>query len=136
MIPPSVYLAIGIALASAFGGWHAHTIYDKSEERDQLAGTIIAMQLDQQEAKQISQGVQAALSSLQIVNKTINNEVRHEITEKPVYRDVNCALPDSGRVQLDAAIAAANRALRLDAGMPGSTKASGQPVGRPAGVGG
>ena len=133
------YLILGALLALAVasaGGWHAHTIYDKAEERDKLANTIVSIQLDQQDAKLISQDVQTALAGLRITNTTINNEVRHEITEKPVYRDIACGLPDSGRLRLDTAIDAANLASRLGAAMPGDSKASGQPAGRPAGVGG
>lgn len=110
--------ALLLLAGAAAGGWHAHTIYDKAEERDRLASTIVSMQMDQQEARATSQQLQDTLAGLKVTNTTIRNEVQREIVEKPVYVDRNCALPDSGRLRLDTAIDAANRAGRLDPAMP------------------
>ncbi len=127
LLSPWFWLVAALAMAgAAAGGWRAHTIYDKAEERDRLAGVIVQMQVDQNEAKQISQDVQAALAGQQVVNRTIVNEVQREIIEKPVYRDPNCGLPDTGRLRLDTAIDAANRTGRLDAAVPRPAEAGGQ----------
>ncbi len=115
MNPWLILAALAALAAAAGGGWHARTVYDKAEERDQLAAAIVSIQQDQQDARQISQGLQEALAGLRPQFTTIRNEVQREIVEKPVYRDLGCALPDGGRLRLDAAIDAANRAGRLDA---------------------
>ena len=128
-IPP-LWAAIAVAIALTIGagsGWRAHTIYDKAEERDKLAGTIVQMQVDANESRQISQEVQTTLAGLQVVNRTINKEVQREIIEKPVYRDVNCALPESGRLRLSTVIDAANRAGRLEPSLPAPAAGAAQP---------
>lgn len=126
---PWVLIALAVAMLGASGGgWYARTVYDKAQEREQLAQTIETMQVDAKKSREISEGVQFALSNLKVVNRTIKNEVQREIIEKEVYRDRNCSLPDSGRLRLDAAIDAANRAGRLDASVSGVAQASGQPA--------
>ncbi len=115
MNPWAILIALAALAASAAGGWHAHTVADKADERDRLAAAIVNIQADQQESRQISANLQAALAGLRPQFTTIRNEVQREIVEKPVYRDLGCALPDGGRLRLDAAIDAANRAGRLDA---------------------
>jgi hypothetical protein len=126
---PTLILGALLALALAgFGGWHAHTIYDKAEERDRLAATITAIQVDQQDARAISQNLQETLAAIKPTFTTIHNEVQREIVEKPVYMDRNCALPDSGRLRLDTAIDAANRAGRLDTEMPRPADAGREPA--------
>lgn len=125
------WLIIGFLGAMAFAsgaGWHAHSVYDKAEERDRLAAALVSIQQDQNEARQISQGLQEAVAGLRPQFTTIRNEVQREIIEKPVYRDANCALPDDGRMRLDAAIRAANAAGRLDPIVPGPADAVREPT--------
>lgn len=117
MILPWWVNLLALAVAGA-GGWHAHTIWDKAEDRDRLAGVITSMQVDQQESRAISGDLQKILANLKPTFTTIRNEVQREIIEKPVYVDRNCALPDSGRLRLDTAIRAANRAGGSDSEMP------------------
>lgn len=116
--------ALLLLAGAAFSGWQARVTWDKADERDRLANTIIAIQMDQQEARAMSQELQETLAKLRVTNTTIRNEVQREIIEKPVYRDVACALPDGGRLRLDAAIDAANRAGRLDTSLRGPAEAS------------
>lgn len=112
-------LAMLLLLAgAAFGGWQARVTWDKAEERDRLAGVITSMQLDQQEARAMSEDLQKSLANLKPTFTTIRNEVQREIIEKPVYLNPDCRLPDSGRLRLDAAINAANAAGRLDYNLP------------------
>ena len=112
-------LAVLLLLAgAAFGGWQARVTWDKAEERDRLAGVITSMQLDQQEARAMSEDLQKSLANLKPTFTTIRNEVQREIIEKPVYLNPDCRLPDSGRLRLDAAINAANAAGRLDYNLP------------------
>lgn len=121
-------LAVLLLLAgAAFSGWQARVTWDKAEERDRLANTIIAIQMDQQEARAMSQDLQEALAKLRVTNTTIRQEIQREIIEKPVYRDVACALPDGGRLRLDAAIDAANRAGRHDSSVSRPAEASREP---------
>lgn len=127
MNPWAILIALAALAASAAGGWHAHTVADKADERDRLAAAIVNIQADQQESRQISANLQAALAGLRPQFTTIRNEVQREIVEKPVYRDAGCALPDSGRMRLDAAIGAANAAGRLDAAVPRPADAGREP---------
>lgn len=121
-------LAMLLLLAgAAFSGWQARVTWDKAEERDRLANTIIAIQMDQQEARAMSQDLQEALAKLRVTNTTIRQEIQREIIEKPVYRDVACALPDGGRLRLDAAIDAANRTGRHDSSVPRPAEAGREP---------
>lgn len=122
-------LAVLLLLAgAAFSGWQARVTWDKAEERDQLANTIIAIQMGQQETREMSQTMQETLANLRVTNTTIRNEVQREIIEKPVYRDIACALPDGGRLRLDAAIDAANRAGRHDSSVPRPAEAGREPA--------
>ena len=124
---PWVLIGLAVAMAASAGsGWHARTVYQNAQEREQLVQTIETMQVDAKKSREISEGVQVALSNMKIVNRTIRNEVQREIIEKEIYRDRNCSLPESGRLRLDAAIDTANRAGRLDAIVPDPAKASGQ----------
>lgn len=118
---------LALAVAAA-GGWRAHTIWDKAEERDRLAGVITSMQVDQQESRAISEDLQKILANLKPTFTTIRNEVQREVIEKPVYRDVACALPDSGRLRLDTAIRAANRAGGSDSEVPRPADAGREPA--------
>lgn len=120
--------ALLLLAVAAAGGWHAHTIWDKAEERDRLAGVITSMQLDQQESRAISEDLQKILANLKPTFTTIRNEVQREVIEKPVYRDVACALPDSGRLRLDTAIRAANRAGGSDSEVPRPAPAGREPA--------
>jgi len=120
--------ALLLLAGAAFSGWHAHTIYDKAEERDRLAAAIVSIQADQNDARAMSQTLQDTLAGLKVTTTTIRNEVQREVIEKPVYRDVACALPDSGRLRLDTAIRAANAAGRLDAAVPRPADAGREPT--------
>lgn len=124
MINPWVLL--GIALAWAGSCWYA---YDKGGEHRENA--IIATQKKTQDVitatvrtarQEIGAEVAGKLGSLQIVNRTINKATVHEIVEKPVYRDPNCAVPESGVVQL-------NAARRGDAGGAGPGADAGKSAG-------
>ena len=112
---------------AAFGGWQARATWDKAEERDRLAATITSMQLDQQEARAMSEELQKSLANLKPTFTTIRNEVQREIIEKPVYLNPDCRLPDSGRLRLDTAIRAANAAGRHDNAVPRPADAGREP---------
>ena len=120
--------ALLLLAGAALSGWRAHSIYDRAEERDRLANTIISMQMDQNASREISQGLQDTLANLKMTTTTIRTETQREIIEKPVYRDVACGLPDGGRLRLDAAIDTANHAGRPDANVPGATEAGREPA--------
>lgn len=76
--------------------------------------------------ERIADRFEQRLANLRIINRTINNEVRHEI-EKPVFVDPNCALPESAVRLRNAAIDAANgiAAGQPDAAMPPAPKDAG-----------
>ena len=93
-----------------------------------MASVITSMQLDQQESRAISGDLQKILANLKPTFTTIRNEVQREIIEKPVYVDRNCALPDSGRLRLDTAIRAANRAGGSDSEVPRPADAGREPA--------
>ena len=111
-----VYLMIGVALVSAAGSWMGRGHGD--------AGTIEKIKLETEQEKSAAQAEAAAqkaradeiagrfedkLSKLRIVNRTINNELRHE-TEKVVYGDPKCDLPATGVVLNDQSVREANGA--------------------------
>jgi len=122
-------LAMLLLLAgAAFGGWQARVTWDKAEERDRLAGVITSMQLDQQESRAMSEELQKTLANLKPTFTTIRNEVVREILEKPVYLNPDCRLPDSGRLRLDTAIRAANRAGGSDSEVPRPANAGREPA--------
>lgn len=121
MILPWWVNLLALAVAGA-GGWHAHTIWDKAEERDKLATVITSMQVDQQETLTMSRTLQDSLASLKVTNTTIRNEVQREIVEKPVYRDVGCGLTPSGIGSLVKSIEAANSAAALKAPAPSEVR--------------
>lgn len=127
MILPWWANLLALAVAGA-GGWHAHTIWDKAEERDQLAATIVSIQADVNDTRTMSESLQGILANLKPTFTTINNEVQREILEKPVYRDVACALPDGGRLRLDTAIRAANAIGRHDSEVPRPAPAGREPA--------
>lgn len=73
------------------------------------------------ERDRIANRFEGRLANLRITNRTINNEVRHEV-EKTVYGDPNCNLPISGGRLRYTAINAANgtgpAASKPDAAVP------------------
>lgn len=122
-------LALLLALAgAAAGGWQARSTLEKANERDRLAQVITTMQADINRGREISEALQSSIAALRPKFTTIRQEVQREIVEKPVYLDRNCALPDSGRLRLDAAIDAANAAGRLDRTLSRPAETGGQPA--------
>ena len=115
-------------VVAAAGGWHAHTIWDKAEERDRLATAIVSIQADVNDTRTMSESLQGTLANLRPTFTTINNEVQREILEKPVYLNPDCRLPDSGRLRLDTAIRAANAVGRHDSEVPRPADAGREPA--------
>jgi len=118
---------LALAVAAA-GGWHAHTIWDKAEERDKLAAAIVSIQADQNDARTMSEDLQKILANLKPTFTTIRGEIQREIIEKPVYLNPDCRLPDSGRLRLDTAIRAANSAGGYDSEVPRPAPAGREPA--------
>jgi hypothetical protein len=112
----TVYLLIGIALVSVVTGWFGRGHWDAGEiERTRAEvvaeknAALLEAASEKKRADEIAGRFEDKLSKLRIVNRTINNEVRHE-TEKVVYGDPRCDLPASGVVLNDKSVREANRA--------------------------
>lgn len=107
----SLIVIVIIAAAMYAGGfatgWKVDTWKHGAEQAAELKAAQTAADEARAERDLIANRFETKLANLRIVNRTINNEVRHEV-EKTVYGDPNCNLPDSGRKLRDAAIDAAN----------------------------
>lgn len=89
------------------------------------------------ERDRIANNFETKLAGLRIVNRTINNEVRHEV-EKTVYGDPNCNVPDSGvRLRYQAVNTANGTGAatgKPDAAVPGDSKSGPGKVDVPRGA--
>ena len=107
MIPPSLYLALAIALASVGAGWQIQAWRWKAAESAQIEQANAALIAEQKRSQEASKAYQEQLAKVRTKTRVIVNEVNREI-EKPIYRDATCAIPDNGRMLLDSAIDTAN----------------------------
>ena len=112
----TVYLLIGIALVSVVSTWIGRGHWDageiertKAEVAQEKAAALAERDAEKKRADEIASRFENRLANLRIINRTINNEVRHE-TEKVVYGDPRCDLPASGVVLNDKSVREANRA--------------------------
>ena len=105
MIPPSLYVAAVLMLASFGAGWQIQAWRWKAAESAQIEQANQALVAEQKRSAEASKAYQEQLAKVRTKTRVIVNEVNREI-EKPVYRD--CVIPDNGRMLLDSAIDTAN----------------------------
>lgn len=105
------WVLLGVVIVWGLSCWYA---YDSGGDNRENA--IVAEQKKTEDVirdtaatvrKEIGAEVAGKLTNLQVVNRTIRQETVREVIEKPVYRDPNCAVPESGVRQLNAARAGA-----------------------------
>ena len=97
-----------VALAIGFsGGWTVNDWRETAAKVEAVKAAQAAQDEQTRRANEISTKFEGKLANLRIVNRTINNEVRHE-TERTVYTE--CVVPDSGRLLLSRSISSANAA--------------------------
>ena len=97
--------ALAIALSGLWGGWEARGVYEdagKYHAVEQQARNAEAASI---EIRGIAKETLQRMTALKIVNRTINNEVRHEIATQRVFLDPGCDLPDSTFQLLNRALA-------------------------------
>ena len=98
---PYVLLGAGVALAAAFagGGWLGYDYAAsrcKAAEADRRALVAEIRTANLQASDAIATRTEAAIGAIRIVNKTINNEVRHEReVHTKVLENPDCAVPAS-----------------------------------------
>lgn len=103
MIPPSLYVAAVLMLASFGAGWQVQAWRWKAAESAQIEQANAALVAEQKRSAEASRGYQEQLAKVKAKTRVIVNEVNREI-EKPVYRD--CVIPADGMRLLDQAIEA------------------------------
>lgn len=119
MLPWLIVGALGAAIAvggaGLYGGYeianarHAGQMLAQQQAQNQALEAKNQLLLQAQaRADEIAGHFQAALDQLRVVNKTFNNEIRHEV-EKTVYTD--CKLPQTGAALLNQHIDAVNAAI-------------------------
>lgn len=111
-----IYIMIGLSLVVGASSWMARGHWDageiakvKLDTEQQKAQALAIADVERKRADEIASAFEAKLSNLRIINRTINNEVRHE-TEKVVYGDPNCDVPASGVLLINKSVREANRA--------------------------
>lgn len=130
-----VAIIAAVAWGAGFGsGWmvdtwkqgaaHAKELQAAQKSRDVAQAKLDEVRLTRD---MIAGNFATKLDNLRITNKTINNEVRHELT-KEVYGNPDCAVPATGVGLLNTAINVANG--RAAAGKPAAAVPSGPPVRR------
>ncbi len=122
-----VYMLVAAAAiyAAGFGtGWKVDSWKNDAEhaaEMDQAIKERLAAEQERDaataERNRIATRFETRLANLKVVNRTINNEVKREIT-KEVYGNPECAIPVSGVRLFNDAIDAANSEARPVAGKP------------------
>ena len=104
-MPPSIYLALAIALASFGAGWQIQAWRWKAAESAQIEQANQALIAEQKRSQEASKAYQEQLAKVRTKTRVIVNEVNREI-EKPIYRDVACSVPADGMRLLNEAIEA------------------------------
>lgn len=134
LLPVPSFPLIGIATVVAFVAgagvsWKVVSDHYEAKEAQKLEQVLQAMQEEVKRGNEIAERTEAKVGKIRVINRTINNEVQREVTEKTIYRD--CVIPPSGLQLWNAANKGAASTPKLDAGVPGS---SGGAVGRVGGV--
>lgn len=103
----SAAVAMMLYLSGFATGWKVDTWKNTAENAAQVKAAQDMAAAQANWANTVATDFETKLANIKVVNRTINNEVRHEV-EKTVYGDPNCNLPESGRLLRDRAIDAAN----------------------------
>lgn len=101
-----IVLAV-VAAVSFAGGWKVDDWKNSAARLGEVKAAQAVAAAETRRADDISERFEARLASIRVVNRTFNNEVKHEV-ERTVYGDPNCGVPESGRLLRDRAIATAN----------------------------
>lgn len=133
-MPNVIAIVALVCLVAGFGaGWRVNEWREQAAKTAAVEKAQAAQLAEAKRADEIAARFERKLAGFRVVQKTFYNEVRNETIQR-VYSD--CVVPDSGRLLLNRAVAAAN-AGQPDAAVPaaaGSAKPANN--GRPAGVGG
>lgn len=89
MNPYLIIAALAAVLAAGAGGFKLgadHEVASQARAQEQLEKVIEAT----------TAATAEAISKIKVVNRTIQNEVRHETSTQTVYRDNRCAHTDNG----------------------------------------
>lgn len=97
------YLIIGalLALAAAFssGWWTGSKVNEANWQARELALKEASDALREgrdRDRDQISKELAEGIAKIQVVNRTVNQKVIHEIQKEPVYLRADCAIPVGG----------------------------------------
>ena len=98
MNPWLIVFSLLSVLAAGVGGFKLgvdHEYAAQKREDEHIAEAVDAA----------SSAAAAAIAKIKVVNKTIQNEVQHEIRTQTVYSDVNCMHTDAGLRGVNKALA-------------------------------
>lgn len=111
--------AFGFAAGWKVDAWKAEAARSAELEQDAIQMRALLKERDdlREQRDLIATRFETKLANLKIVNKTITNEVRHEL-EKTVYGNPECALPVAAVKLRNSAIDAANGEARPAPGKP------------------
>lgn len=135
LLPAPSFPFIGAAALAAFvagASLSYKLVSDHYEAKEAEALSAALKDLDEKirKGQEIAARTEEKLGNIRIVNRTINNEVHREITEKVIYRD--CVIPPSGLQLWNAANSGATvPAGKLDAVVPPTAGSEG---GKPRGT--
>lgn len=97
MNPYLIIAALAAVLAAGAGGFKLgadHEVASQARAQEQLDKAVAAMTTTAAES----------IAKIKVVNRTIQNEVRHETTTQTVYRDGACKHTDNGMRLVDKAL--------------------------------
>ena len=111
-------IAAAISIGSFTAGWSVNDWRVEAQRKASIEAAYKERDDAQARANEIALRFETKLSKLRIVNRTINNEVRHE-TEKLVYRD--CLVPAGGVLLVNRSVSETNSAASyIPSGLPTS----------------
>lgn len=111
MLAPKIKAALALAAVAAVfsSGWWVRDLQADAAEAARLKAENEGRLLMRELADTINQDTAKAIGEIRVTNQTIHQKAIKEVHREPVYAD--CVLPDSGRVYLNEARAAANASI-------------------------
>ena len=102
-------LALTAVALVFYSGWWVRDLQSDAAEAARLKAEDKGRVLMRELADTINQDTANAISKIRVTNQTIHQKAIKEVQRETVYAD--CVLPDSGRMHLNEARAAANASL-------------------------
>lgn len=111
MLTPKIKVAFALASVALvfFSGWWVRDLQADAADAARLKADDKTRALMRELADTINRDTAKAISEIRVTNQTIHQKAVKEVQRETVYAD--CVLPDSGRVHLNEARAAANASI-------------------------